>query len=104
MQGISVISGKEVAGSASLCNTGLTQLPTQEQLPAQVDEAIDELVDAHRQQLGLTSGQTDAVHSLQGPKKVKRLAGMVQVAPQLGMGLGFAVGGQGARVQSRRMQ
>ena len=38
-------------------------------------------MDAHRQQLGLTFGQTDAVRSLQGPKKVKRLAGMVQVGP-----------------------
>ena len=62
-------------------HAGLTQLSSQEQLSAQVEEAIDELVDAHRQQLGLTFGQTDAVHSLQGPKKVKRLAGMVQVAP-----------------------
>ena len=38
-------------------------------------------MDSHRQQLGLTFGQTDLVRSLHGSAKVKRLVGMLQVGP-----------------------
>lgn len=49
---------------------------------AELDKAVETLLEDHRKALGLTFGQVDEVLKLPTPAKLRKLAGMLRVGPQ----------------------